>query len=457
MRFIGIDLGASFIKGAVLDLDGGEIREFRRTPFPPFLAGLPAGFREVDCAQILRRTREELDRLLAAAPDAAGLVFSSQMFGVLLLDESGHPVSNFISWQDQRGLRPHPSAAGSYLDFLSSRLNPKEQRELGRRIRPGLPLSSLLWLKENGRLPPRAIPASLPELVLSQLTGSPVATAPTLASGLGGFSLASGGWHHAALERVGLAGLLWPKLAEPGETIGVWRVDGRRIPCYAGLGDHPCAMLGVGLEERELSINIATGSQASLVSDDWRRGEAEASPYVDGSFLRAVTHLPAGRALNVLVRMMEDIARALGFPLDDPWPIIEREATAVSPAGLRVDLSFSGSGAIEGISEENLSAGSLFRAAFDRMAENYCDAAQSLSPFHHWDRIVFSGGLALRSPILRRLITERLRTPCRVSGSSEDVLSGLLAVSLFSVGKARSLRGAAASLQKRSAASRRNA
>ena len=41
MRYLGIDLGSSYIKGAVLDLDALAIRHIERLPFPEPIPGLP--------------------------------------------------------------------------------------------------------------------------------------------------------------------------------------------------------------------------------------------------------------------------------------------------------------------------------------------------------------------------------------------------------------------------------
>ncbi len=42
MTFLGIDLGTTFIKGAVLDLDRLRLGHIQRVPFPAPLGGLPA-------------------------------------------------------------------------------------------------------------------------------------------------------------------------------------------------------------------------------------------------------------------------------------------------------------------------------------------------------------------------------------------------------------------------------
>ena len=74
MRLLGIDLGSSFIKGGVLDLDTHRIQSVERFPFPDPLPGHPPTFREFDPDTVIRTTRGLLDRLLSHAPDACGVV-----------------------------------------------------------------------------------------------------------------------------------------------------------------------------------------------------------------------------------------------------------------------------------------------------------------------------------------------------------------------------------------------
>ena len=65
MSFLGIDFGASFVKGAVLDTESASLRSVVRIPFPVLCRGLPPGHREIEPAAIQRAFHEILDRLLS--------------------------------------------------------------------------------------------------------------------------------------------------------------------------------------------------------------------------------------------------------------------------------------------------------------------------------------------------------------------------------------------------------
>jgi sugar (pentulose or hexulose) kinase len=119
-----------------------------------------------------------------------------------------------------------------------------------------------------------------------------------------------------------------------------------------------------------------------------------------------------------------------------------------------VDLAFFPSsfgeyGAVKDITEDSLTIGHLFRAAFDNMAYNYQRAAKMLSPERSWRRIAFSGGLAQRMPALRNVIGSAFGSSYRVSAVDDESLLGLLALAMLMDGRVGSLAQATAVLQDR--------
>jgi hypothetical protein len=60
MRFVGLDLGTSFIKGAVLDLDALAIQHPARVPFPEPIRGLDPAFCEFDPVKMMAVTARAL-------------------------------------------------------------------------------------------------------------------------------------------------------------------------------------------------------------------------------------------------------------------------------------------------------------------------------------------------------------------------------------------------------------
>jgi sugar (pentulose or hexulose) kinase len=421
MRVLGLDLGTTTFKGAVLDVDGRTLGHVRRVPAPEPVPGLPAGHHELDPEAVLAAVRRLIGELLGDAPDAGGLVTCSQMHCVVLTDAGGRPRSNVITWKDQRG-------AGDLFAKLQRRVTPDEHREIGRELRVGLPVVTLSWLRENGRLEPGLVPASLADFVSSQLCGVGPTTEATNAAAHGLFHLERGDWHYELISRLGLADLRWPRVRPFGEVVGTAEVAGHRLRCFTPVGDQQCALAGAELAGRELSLNVSTGSQVSLLASETGGGDYQVRPYFDGRWLRTIVQVPAGRSLSVLVNLLTEIPGSEA----DPWEYVARESERVGEPDLEVNLAFfagpfGSSGSVANIREGNLTVGNLFAAAFRSMAANYARCAERLSADRAWHRVVFSGGLAQRFERLRREVLSRLGgPPWRLCPTEEDTLHGLL-------------------------------
>src|SRR5215213_7339886 len=450
MRYLAIDLGSSFIKGAVLDLDARSFAHVRRAPFPAPIAGLPPLHFEIEPRQIVDATRALIENLAHEAPDCAGMVICSQMHSLLLMDARGEPVSNAITWRDQRALEPHPDG-GTVFEQLERRISPEDRQRLGNELRPGLPLCALFWLAEMGQLPAGATAAALPDFVLAQLCGAPPATEPTNAAAQGMLDLAARDWHRPLLEALGLGRLGLPAIHDLREAVGEISgiptqegVGARRLPCYPAIGDQQCALLGAALAPGELSLNIATGSQVSLIRRALAFGDYQVRPFFDGGWLNTITHIPAGRSLELLVTLLCELPASQGIHVPDPWGAIARAVDATPETDLAINLAFFASalgdrGAIGNIHERNLTVGHLFRAAFERMAATYATCARRLAPDDDWQQLVFSGGLAQNITALRASIVRQFSARHRVCVTPEDALQGLLTLALVCSGKAASL------------------
>lgn len=430
MRFLGLDLGSSSIKGGVLDLDSGEVQAVHSAPFPSPVEGLRPGCFEVELPEVMTSARDVMDGLLAACPDAVGVLFSSQMGGVVLTDDRYRAVSRYLSWRDQRVLQPLPGSGRTCYAELLEAVSSDDLSRVGQELKPGGASCLLYWLARSGLLPDVAARAmSLGDYVVSQLTGASPRSEPTLALGL--VNLETGVWHRDWFESLGFGQLNWPELATCFQPAGEWRVSGRLVPCFPAVGDHQAALFGTGLKEGELSINVSTGAQVSELSARWQPGNYQTRPYFDGRLLNTITHLPAGRSLNGLVDLLTEIPRRAGLSIADPWEAIAQAVDCVPDSSLDVHLAFFASsvgerGHIQNVVLENLNVGSLFRAAFRNMADNFQSAARRLDDGETWTGIVLSGGLPRKLPALAAEISSRFKAPVRAVHAQEETLQGLL-------------------------------
>lgn len=451
MYYLGIDVGSSFIKGARLLPEAGTLDRIRRRPFPAPLGQRPAGHFEIDADQVARCVRELIDELLQERPlECEGIFFCAQMGGVLLASRDGRAISPYYSWRDQRTAERDLGGGESCLQRMLARLDVDTLCAIGNEVRAGSASALLYWLVERDALPARAIPLALGDYVIARICDCEPRTEYTQA--LGTLDLRTRDWCWPLFARLGVADLVWPALTGTTDPAGELRIGGRTVPCFAAIGDHQAALAGVQLDADELSLNISTGSQVSRLTERFEPGDYQTRPYVDARFLNTITHLPAGRSLDVLVNLVTEISRRIGpaqasaplasAPVEsellesasleaDVWDYLAKAAERAVDSELRVQLTFfpgplGERGSIEGISTDNFSVGSLFRAAFNSMAENYSICAERLRGVRSWERLAYSGGLAQKLPLLRAMIGERLPGLSRLCDLREDTLMGLL-------------------------------
>lgn len=427
MDAIGIDIGSTSIKGTVLHVAEGRLGTSITRPFPAPLTGRPAGHVEIDPAAVHRTVAGVIGTLLAGHPGVGAVLVASQMGGLVLLDESGRPLTPYVSWRDERTAA---GGSGGLLGRIRATWQASGDLEnVGGELQAGSATSLAAWLAAERGLPRGAVLAGIGEAVVAALVGHPVPMHATAAIGL--VDLRGGGWHHGALARIGLDALRLPELATTEAPVGTTVVGGRRLEVCGAFGDQLCALRGAGLGDGELSLNISTGSQVSRLSRAFRPGPYQTRLAFGGIYLDTVTHLPAGRSLEVLVDLLGELAAAEGIPLTAAWDTVQQRVAAVTDTDLDVDLAFfpgplGERGSVRGITTGNLTVGSLFLAAYVAMADGYARIAERFGPAE-WRGVVVSGGLVRRAPRLRTLLAERFAAPLR-EAPGEETLLGLLGI-----------------------------
>jgi len=452
LSFVGIDIGTSFIKGAILNIRGAELEHIRRVPFPAPISSLDPLKYEIDPVRILNIVRDLVTDLVNLTEECEGIAMCAQMHSMVLMNDRGEVRSNCLGWRDQRALAPHPSGSGSYYEVLQQRITGEQRRDLGNELPVGSPLCFLFQMSELDLLEPGTIPVSLPDFVLASLCGTEPSVEITNAMAYELINLRTLQWHADVIQQLGLEKMSWPVLRRSGDIVGFIQIGERRVPCYTPVGDYQCALVGAMLTDHELSLNISTGSQVSRLTSSLELGDYQTRPFFDGRFTNTLSHLPAGRSLNILVDLLEEIARNSGIALENSWAYIAQAAAAVDRTDLSAKLTFfrgpcGNRGAITNISETNFNVGTLFRAAFENMAENYYSCALRIWPDRSWSNIVFSGGLADKLPLLRHIIEDRFQTKARLSPVAEDTMFGLLALATSFAREARSVEEAVEQLK----------
>ncbi|MEW6751852.1 MAG: FGGY family carbohydrate kinase [Candidatus Latescibacterota bacterium] len=444
-----LDFGTTSTKSALVDLDSGAYSHVQSHPSIP-AAPATSGRYEVPLdairdrfAGICRAYRVDLGIPLQ------GITLCSEMHGFAVLDARDQPLTPYLSWKDERCLETVDGV--SSFELVCGRLGDEFRTLTGMRPRPGFLLPNLVHVARTQGLPPRARVVSLPGwLALGDTPGQRVEH-PTILAALTLYDVNAGTVSARLLglveELTGCACAVGAPAAD-GEVAGWWTAPGERVPIHVGVGDHQASLLGAGLKAGALSLNLGTGSQVSVVDDGSAGPEVEVRPYFDGRRLATVTHVPAGRALNEFLGLLQEAAGGRG----DFWQAMAAlDPAEVAASDLEVDLSiFPGSrgyhegGSISRIREGRLTVRHFLASLLRSLAGQYPEVAAQLDPQRRCSRCLLSGGIARRLQVLQSLIAASTGYETLPATPLDESLLGLRTLALVAAGRASTCDQAAA-------------
>ena len=437
MNIIAIDCGASFLKGALFEDEVLVKRSIRQAPTVN-----TADWRETKQISYLIDMVRSMLRELAQGKDEIMLCISNEMHGFILADADGTPWGDYISWQREFGSIPLDDSGETAEKILSQKEFQTDIRRTGMPLRAGLPNVNLLYLRniKDWNLKVKDIWFyTLGDYILRILSRQEVYCHPTNAAATGLMDLVSGEWNQNLCHIVGGEQVHFPVI---GEVAVEFDFEGVHIQALPALGDQQAALLGAGmLNMDEISFNLGTGAQVSRLADSIQFSEDyQLRPYFLGKYLMTIPHLPSGRALNVYFRFVQSIAKHYNLDIDDSevWDWILMETNNVQSSSLHCDLSFFSNaisnysrGSIGNIGEYDFTVGNLFGSLFRQMADNFLFAAGKLGQRKESvNKVIFSGGIARRIPMIRKIILEHYRGEINYSVGVDETLYGLMKYAL---------------------------
>jgi xylulokinase len=386
--FLGIDLGASGLKLALLAEDGSLLAEAEagyevRRPH--------AGWAETDPAEWVAALRTARAALPAASIAAVGV--TGQMHGAVLCDESGVPVRPAVLWPDQR--------ATAELDRWRAIAAPARDR-LANPLVPGMtgPIAAWLATHEPDSVA-RATHLLLPKDYLRLTIAGPPVTERSDASATLLWDVVADDWSSEAASLI--PATLLPEVVSPSTVVGSME-DAAVI---AGCADTPAALLAVGTVD-DLQINLGTGAQVL-------RRVAHPSPMAS-----PVTHLYAAADDGwYAMAAVQNAGLALDWVCDVfdlSWADLIASAAGVpAGAGGVTFLPFltGERGGLAGPSSRggwlglraSTTRADLARAAVEAMVFAVRRAAELLGPLGPAVRLTGGGG---REPFVRQLLADAL-------------------------------------------------
>lgn len=261
---LGIDLGTSSVKSVIMDVHGqiAAIAQHEyaiNTPRPNWAEQDPEIWWGTTCRTI--RKAISMHRLPAAA--IAGIGFSGQMHGTVLLDAQRRLLHPAIIWADQRSMRQ--------ANIIMEKVGWQRMGAIAcNRVAPGFMAATLLWLREYEPDIFSKIQTVLSpkDYVRFRLTGE-IGTDFSDASATLLFDVGRWQWSKPLQEELELSDKIFPSMHEAYEIVGKVNSDAARqtglevgTPVVAGGGDQPVAAFGNGIiHDGIVLLTIGTGGQ----------------------------------------------------------------------------------------------------------------------------------------------------------------------------------------------------
>jgi xylulokinase len=269
--YMGIDIGTSAVKAAVVD-DTGHVIDQASAPLA--VSRPHALWSEQNPADWWAATNSAVSDLrlpLRSAVRAIGL--SGQMHGATLLDKNLRALRPAILWNDGR-------SAQQCADLETA--VPEMTRITGNRAMPGFTAPKLLWVRLHE---PEIFDATakvlLPkDYVRLRMTGE-LASDMSDSAGTLWLDVAKRRWSDAMLAGTGLNVSHMPALFEGNEITGELRAElaeawgMSRVPVVAGGGDNAAGAVGVGVvRPGDAFLSLGTSGVLFLANDGYRPNPA---------------------------------------------------------------------------------------------------------------------------------------------------------------------------------------
>lgn len=337
--YMGVDMGTTSTKAVLYDQQG-KVLHTHRVEYP--LHSSVPGMAEQDPDEIFHAVKECMKRVIADSKRNAGkhlklISFSSAMHSLIVVDETGKPMTRCITWADNRASEM-ASRILTEMDGLSI------YKRTGTPIHPMSPLTKIAWLRESD---PETFAKAykfigIKEYICHRWFGKYMVDY-SIASATGLFNLEQLNWDEGAME---IAGITADKLSDPVNTTtvftGIDQHDAQEIgiqpdtPFVIGASDGVLSNLGVNaIDPGVVAVTIGTSGAIRAVTD---------KPVTDAkgrTFCYALTdrYWVVGGPVNnggMTLRWVRDelasaeteTAKRLGI---DPYEMLTKMASRVAP------------------------------------------------------------------------------------------------------------------------------
>ena len=366
-----VDFGASRIKSVLINTDTNTVIDSCSEVSPSSQHQIIDSIFEVPAIHYWNVFESAISSLIAKHGVPSAIYICAEMHGFVLTKDS-EPLTGYISWKDQRvKIQQVEQYAEQFFNTT------------GMKLRPGLPFTTSQWSTD------------LIKLFNQDTQFNEITTDVT-------------------------------------ECLGSVVISRHSIPVYAGIGDLQSAMYGAGLgTDVNAVLNLGTGSQ---VACKYRAG-TEVRPDITGDLISVITHIPCGRALNVLAKFVNSISVTDVFW--EKWNSLSVDDVIAATPSSNINFfeaawKWNGNSGTISLTEERCTFDLVLPEIARTWIQQYVDAINELDPDSVCKRVGVIGGLAAKSPFviqaLNNIDTTRVYS-YTISVTGEETLDGLLKIS----------------------------
>ncbi len=421
MRALGIDIGTTSICVVLYDREGRRLL-LNKSVRNEFLS--QGGFLQ-DADKITEKVKGLVQGIAPDDFDAVGI--SSQMHGIVYVDENARAVTPFYTWKEESGRQRYRGDL-SYEAYLS--------RETGYPMYSGYGSVTHFYLKERKELPGQAKGfTDIGDFLAMQLTGSRrIAVNESMGASFGGFDLTRGRFDLAGLEKAGVDVESYPSICPYRTPAGLWKGK----PVFSAVGDNQASFLGAVREpESGIGVNVGTGSQVSVyfprLCETAGRDSVEIRPFPGGGYLYVGASLNGGKVYERLAAFFEEICEQF----TGIRPDVYEKMCEIGEQKKNTDLQAfpnlygmrggeKGRSGLSGLTEENFHPADLIRSYVRGMAEELGALYGGFPEETKRGRktLTVSGNGLRKNPMLCRAVEEVFMLPLVFSEFQEEAAAG---------------------------------
>lgn len=440
-------MGSSFTKAVLLDLDSESVVAHCSRPSAQRIASEKLLRYEIPAKRLVENVKNLIDGFAAEYDDIAGVILSTQMHGFIYSVPGREDV--YVSWQDMRCTEKLPGSGKSDLSYLSEQISKDDMEDNGVYLKPALAMCNLhAWFRQVPELPRNGRLYTLGSYIIWSLTGNNICHASNAAP-LGLMDVRHRRWNRELIKKLEMEEIQLPHLAqEDFMCCGEYRSGQNLMRVYPDYGDMQVAALGSYIRQNDVFVNLGTGAQVIRFAECFQTGNYEVRPYFEHTYLNTISNMPGGRNLNVLIRFIQSvIAEVTGQSVSEAeiWSHIkanraQEDSQLLVKTAFYQNPFFQDGGAIMGITQNNLSLGAIFAAAYRDMAQTYWHFIHELGgSADDICRIVCGGGVSWKNPELVQTIASVSLKQTVLSPIPEEALNGLYQISLVCAGRREKL------------------